>query len=122
MKTGPKFTLEEIFNPRSVAVVGVSPEKLSFAVFALYSLQEAGFPAVYPVNPNYKEAFGLPCYPSVSAIPGPVDHVIVCIPAEKSLSILDDCANQFRFRELGNITESSGSREKKASRTARGVE
>ncbi len=90
-----KFTLDQIFNPRSVAVVGVSPEKwMTFAAYAVHSLKEAGFPAIYPVNPNYREAFGLPCYPSISAIPGPVDHVIVCIPAERTLSLLDDCARK----------------------------
>jgi len=95
MSETSKFTLDQIFNPRSVAVVGVSPEKwMTFAAYAVHSLKEAGFPAIYPVNPNYREAFGLTCYPSISAIPGPVDHVIVCIPAEKTLSVLDDCARK----------------------------
>jgi len=56
------------------------------------SLKEAGFPAVYPVNPKYPEVLGLPCYPSLRAIPGVVDHVIVSIPAESALTLLDDCA------------------------------
>ncbi len=86
--------MDEVFRPRSVAVVGASPDAISFAAFSVISLKDAGFPAIYPVNPNHKEAFGLPCYPSVSAIPGPVDHVVVCIPAEKSLDLLDDCASK----------------------------
>ncbi len=94
MKSRP-VTLDQIFNPRSVAVVGVSPDNwMTFAAFAVFSLTEAGFPTIYPVNPKYKEAFGLPCYPSVSAIPGQVDHVIVCVTAEKALNILDDCARK----------------------------
>jgi len=85
-------SLDEIFIPRSVAVVGASPENFAtFAGFTVIALLDAGFPAVYPVNPRYPEAFGLPCYASVSSIPGPVDHVIVCIPAEKALDVLDDC-------------------------------
>jgi len=89
------FTLDEIFHPRSLAIVGASPENvMSYAGWAVGSLKAAGFPAIYPVNPKYSEAYGLPCYPSVSAIPGPVDHVIVSIPAEKSLDILDDCARK----------------------------
>ncbi|MDD5313402.1 MAG: CoA-binding protein [Dehalococcoidia bacterium] len=79
--------------PRSVAVVGASPENFAtFAGFTVIALLDAGFPAVYPVNPRYQEAFGLPCYANVSSIPGTVDHVIVCIPAEKALDVLDDCA------------------------------
>jgi acyl-CoA synthetase (NDP forming) len=46
---------------------------------------------VYPVNPKYPEVLGLPCYPNVQAIPGAVDHVIVSIPAESALALLDDC-------------------------------
>ncbi len=58
----------------------------------VYALKEAGFPAVYPVNPKHEEVLGLPCYPSLQAIPGVVDHVVVSIPAESALTLLDDCA------------------------------
>jgi len=93
-KTSP-FTLDEIFHPRSVAVVGASPQNLmSFAAWAITSLKDAGFPIIYPINPRYSEAYGLPCYPSVSAVPGPVDHVIVAIPAERAMDVLDDCARK----------------------------
>ena len=89
------FTLDEVFHPRSVAIVGASPENvMSFAAWAVASLKGAGFPAIYLVNPKYSEAYGLACYPSVSAIPGPVDHVIVAIPAERSMEVLDDCAKK----------------------------
>lgn len=86
-------TLDEIFSPQSVAIIGASPEKpLSFAGFHIQALKELGFPAIYPVNPRHSEAFGLPCYPSVSAIPGRVDHVVVSIPADRSFDLLRDCA------------------------------
>lgn len=83
-------SLEEIFSPRGVAVVGASLSG-SFATMVAQSLKAAGFPAVYPVNPKYTEILGLPCYPSVRAIPGVVDHVVVSIPAESALALLDDC-------------------------------
>ena len=90
-----KFTLDDVFSLKSVAVVGASPENfISFSAMAIACLKEAGFPTIYPVNPKYKEAFGLPCYPSVSAIPGPVDHVLVSIPAARTLELLDDCARK----------------------------
>jgi acyl-CoA synthetase (NDP forming) len=85
-------TLDEVFCPRSVAVVGVSARSLSFAEMVVQSLKEAKFPAIFPVNPKYKEVLGLPCYPSLTEIPGAVDHVIVNIPAESVLNLLDDCA------------------------------
>jgi len=85
-------TLDEVFCPRGVAVVGVSPLNLSFAEFVTHSLKEAKFPAIFLVNPKYKEVLGLPCYASLTEIPGVVDHVIVSIPAESVLKLLDDCA------------------------------
>ncbi len=86
-------SLEEVFSPRSVAVVGASPAvPRSFVNSVVKCLQESGFPAIYPVNRSCSEAFGLKCYPSVNAIPEAVDHVVVGIPAEAVLSLLDDCA------------------------------
>ena len=84
-----KPSLEEVFSPRGVAVVGASPTGNTGFV---RGLMEAGCPAIYPVNPNHTEVLGLPCYPNLQAIPGVVDHVVVSIPAESALDLLDDCA------------------------------
>jgi acyl-CoA synthetase (NDP forming) len=85
-------TLDEIFCPQGVAVVGASPLNLSFAELVVHSLKEAKFPAIFPVNPKHKEVLGLPCYASLTDIPGRVDHVVVSIPAKSVLQLLDDCA------------------------------
>jgi acyl-CoA synthetase (NDP forming) len=88
-----EVSLEELFSPRGVAVVGASGSgKLSFAEIVIHGLKEAGFPAIYPVNPKYNEASGLPCYPDLMSIPGVVDHVVVNIPAESAMALLDQCA------------------------------
>ena len=86
-------SLDEVFSPRGVAVVGASgAPKLSFAEMVVHALKEAGFPAIYPVNPKYTEVLGLRCYPDLVSIPGAVDHVVVSIPAESALELLDQCA------------------------------
>jgi acyl-CoA synthetase (NDP forming) len=82
-----RASLDEIFSPRGIAVVGASKSRSPF----VQGLQEAGFPAIYPVNPKYTELFGLRCYPNLQAIPGVVDHVVVGIPAEATPALLDDC-------------------------------
>jgi acyl-CoA synthetase (NDP forming) len=84
--------LDRIFNPRSVAVVGASasPEKIGF--MCVGNLLETGFGGrVYPVNPGLGQLFGLKAYPSVSAIPGEVDLAMVAIPAELTLSTVEEC-------------------------------
>ncbi len=86
-------SLADILSPRSIAVVGVSSTNLtSFANKVVSMLQKAGFPTIYPINPKCDEILGLPCYHSIQSVPGPVDHVVVCIPAAVALTLLDDCA------------------------------
>ena len=88
MSTHP---LEELFHPRSIAVVGASNTGRGSGWVS--PLQELGFKGeIYPVNPKYPEIMGLKAYPRVSDIPGPVDYVISSIPAAGVLSMLDDCA------------------------------
>jgi acyl-CoA synthetase (NDP forming) len=85
--------LERIFNPRSVAVVGASasPDKVGY--MCVGNLLEMGFKGkVYPVNPGLAQLFGLKAYPSVSAIPGEIDLAMVVIPAELTLSTIEECA------------------------------
>jgi predicted CoA-binding protein len=59
---------------KTIAVVGLSANWYRPSYFAAKYLQEHGY-RVIPVNPNYAEVLGERCYPSVAAIPEPVDVV-----------------------------------------------
>ena len=73
--------IEALFHPRSVAIVGL-PRGLKMGKLFLLALQDQKFPGdIYPVNPNVSEIDGLTTYPSLSAIPGPVDLAIVLVPS-----------------------------------------
>ena len=88
-------SLDFLFHPRSVAVVGVSGKQRDWGggEYFVRALQVQGFSGpIYPVNPRVQEAAGLPCYPSLVAIPGPVDYVISSIPASAVLQLMDDAA------------------------------
>jgi len=88
-------SLREVFDLNSVAIVGASGAPsgaFTFPTVVIRSLIDAGFPHVYPVNPKYGMVLGLRCYPSVRDIPAAVDHVIIGVPAENVLALLDDCA------------------------------
>ena len=86
--------LEPIFHPRSIAIVGVSrdgPGRRRSGFLA--SLMEHGYhesKPLYPVNPNADEIAGLPAYPSLRDIEGPVDHVISSVPASVAPSLVED--------------------------------
>ena len=82
--------MEFFFDPSSVAVVGASPERTGKSLL----LNTAGSRdvAVYPVNPKYQDLEGLTCYPSVAAIPHPVEMAILLVPARFTPQILEECA------------------------------
>jgi predicted CoA-binding protein len=67
---------------RVIAVVGLSPSWHRPSYFAAKYMQEHGY-RIIPVNPNCDAVLGEKCYPSVSAIPGPV-NIVDCFrkPAE----------------------------------------
>jgi acetate---CoA ligase (ADP-forming) len=73
--------LRPLFYPRSVAVVGASP-KGGYGLRVLNGLVAHGYAgAIYPVNPNYATIAGLPAYPDLGALPGPVEAVAIAVPA-----------------------------------------
>ncbi len=84
--------MDIFFNPGSVTVIGAS--KRNIGNFVIKNLL-AGFNGpIYPVNHNYKEIEGLPCFPSVDDIPRPVDLAIVLVPALSVPSVLTACARK----------------------------
>jgi predicted CoA-binding protein len=60
----------------TIAIVGLSADWFRPSNFAAKYVQEHGF-RVIPVNPRYAEILGEKCYPSLTAIPEPVDMVDV---------------------------------------------
>ena len=85
--------LEHIFHPRSIAVVGASPNPLN-AVTRLFldPLLHFGFEGeLYPIHPTASEVSGLKTYPSILDVPGPVDHVICGIRADLTPNLMKEC-------------------------------
>jgi acetate---CoA ligase (ADP-forming) len=81
-----------VFSPRSVALVGASGRERSLPARTLTNLTRGGFGGpIYPVNPNYEELAGLPCFPSLADVPGPVDLALVLVAAAQAPAVIDDC-------------------------------
>ncbi len=86
--------IDGLFHPRSVAVVGV-PRGLKTGKLFLMALVDQGFPGkIFPVNPEAGEIDGLKAYPSVSAIPGPVDLAIVLVSNRSAIPVVQECAEK----------------------------
>jgi len=89
-RTAP--ALEGLMNPRSVAVVGASANTDGWSGRAVLELRRLGFSGpVYPVNPKYDTLHDLPCFPSVEAIPGPVDAALIFVPKAALGDVLEAC-------------------------------
>lgn len=87
--------LSGLMNPRSVAVVGASNKTDGWSGMAVPVLRRLGFTgSIFPVNPKYDQLNELPCYPSVSAIPEPVDAVLIFVPQKLLPDILEDCGRK----------------------------
>lgn len=85
--------LGSLLNPRSIAVVGVSldPDKVGHQIF----VNLLGYPEpVYPVNPKHRRILGKDCYPTILAIPHPVDLVVVVTPASTVEAVTDECVDK----------------------------
>lgn len=88
-------TLENFFNPKSVAIVGASatPRKLGTIVLENMALQ--GFKGeIYPVNPKLTHIGALQCYRKISDLPVIPDLSIVLIPAESVVESLKEHAEK----------------------------
>jgi acetyltransferase len=105
------MTLDALFRPRSVAVMGASAREHSIGHSVVQNLQTFGSRGpIYPVHPSAAEIRGLPAYPSLAAIPGPVDLVHIAIPAAQVPQAMAECGakgvraviiNSAGFKETG---------------------
>ena len=82
--------MDALMNPKSIAVIGAS-QRATRGTNVLNNLRQTGYKGgIYGINPRYEEVAGYPCYPKVSAVPDPVDCVVVAIPGEGVPEALED--------------------------------
>ena len=80
---------DALFRPRSVAVAGASSNADSPGHDYVRAIHDGGFDGpIYPINPRASEILGLAAYPSLREVPGEVDLVISCIPADGVLELI----------------------------------
>lgn len=79
------------FSPDSIAIVGASANRAKGGNAVTRNLIKSFRGSIYPVNPNYQEIEGLPCYPRVSAVPDGVQLAVVFVPAAGVPEVIRDC-------------------------------
>ena len=87
--------LDPIFMPQAIAVVGASRRAGSIGREVLHNLIEFNFHGkVFPVNPKADFIHSIKAFPTVSAIPDPVDLAIIVVPREEVPAVVADCGKK----------------------------
>ncbi|MFA6295045.1 MAG: acetate--CoA ligase family protein [Candidatus Paceibacterota bacterium] len=114
------MNLDNFFNPKSIAVIGVSSvkSKVGYAIIANLSRGEASrsrlevSPRIYPVSISEPEILGLKTYKSVKDIVESVDLAVIAVRSDIVPSILSECGDKdiknaiiisAGFREIGPV-------------------
>jgi acetyltransferase len=86
--------LDAFFSPKNVAVIGATDKHGSVGRTVLLNLTNGSFGnKVYAVNPKRSEVLGVPSFPSVAALPEPVDLAIVVTPATTVPDVVGECVD-----------------------------
>ncbi len=84
-------SLDAIFSPESVAVIGASntPGKVGHDIFA--NILQGGFRGtLYPVNPKAESILNVKTYPTINAISDHVDLAIIILPPRACLTAVEE--------------------------------
>jgi acetyltransferase len=88
-------SLDPLFTPASIAVVGASNKENKVGFLVVRNLISSGYMGpIYPVNRKAPEIQGLPAYPSVSQIPDDIDMAVSCVPARFVPAIIEEAGQK----------------------------
>ncbi len=84
--------LDALLSPRSIAIIGASPDHGIIRGKIQHVLQHRGFPgAIHPISRSHAEVQGRRAHASIAEVPERVDHAIIIIPAAGVAEALEAC-------------------------------
>lgn len=91
----PANSLDAIFRPHSIAVIGATPSPGTIGRQILHNLSNYEFTGgLFPVNPRHRVVHSFKCYPDVREIPDPVDLAFIIVPRGVVTATIDQCAEK----------------------------
>jgi acyl-CoA synthetase (NDP forming) len=85
-------TLDRLFEPRSIALIGASATPGKWGLFILHNLLKDGYAGkVYAVGRKGTRVLGIEFHGSVDEIPGEIDLALVAVPPASVLPEIDRC-------------------------------
>lgn len=107
--------LTPFFAPQSVAVIGATERSGSVGRTLLWNLISNPFGGtVFPVHPTHSQVLGVKAYPSIGAVPEPVELAVIAVPSRQVPDLVDQCGAagvkgiiilSAGFREIGPAGE-----------------
>src|SRR3954471_2518053 len=89
-----RHPLDDIFNPRSVALIGASEREGSVGRTVLWNLLSTPFGGtVYPVNPKRPSILGVKAYKDIASLPEVPDLVVITTPAPSAPGLIQECVD-----------------------------
>ena len=93
--TDLRSPLARLLRPRSIAIVGASPEPLSVGNNVLVNLRRFAYAgALHFVSRSRAEIDGVPCVPSIDDLPMGVDALVLIVPAQAVQESIEACARR----------------------------
>lgn len=87
------MSIATLLRPNSVAVIGASEDQTKFGGRLYRLLLKHRFAgAVYPINPNRTELFGLKTYKDLRSTPTPADLVVMAVPRHLVRGVIAEAA------------------------------
>ena len=110
----PSEKLENLFHPRSIAVIGVSDKGMNMGRIILNNIISKGFPKndMFVIKPETKEIDGVTCYPDVRSLPKKIDLLVLAVSAQASGQVIKDVIEYDKFESIivipGGFAEKEG--------------
>ena len=93
MNQQEKRQFEALFAPRTIALIGASSDPKKHTSRPQRTLKKHGFTGtIVPVNPGRSEVGGDRAYPTLSDVPGQVDHAFIMVPRDAVPGVIAECA------------------------------
>jgi acetyltransferase len=84
--------LDEMFRPRSVAVIGATEREGSVGRTIVWNLMTSTFGGtIYPINPKRRSVMGIRAYPAIGDVPETVDLAVIVVPAPHVPGVIREC-------------------------------
>ncbi len=110
----PTHKIGKLLRPSSMAIIGVSAQKLNMGRIILRNVIGKGFPCdrLVIIRPEIDQIDGVACVPSITALPEKVDVLVLAVDAAQAPAVIQEAARSRRVESViiipGGLGEKSG--------------